>query len=125
MRCFNSARNSSSRACLTSSIVRWRTIDSRSTRSARDADSLDDIPREVGGAGGRHYVGATDQGLRPGQQFLGDLDAVLRRAFGRERGELLADVPRDVYPGNLVVEDLRLSGAAKWHEAEQDADSIV
>ena len=31
----------------------------------------------------------------------------------------------DVYAGDLVVEELRLLGAAEGHEAEQDADPIV
>src|SRR5215210_1369184 len=117
MRRFNSARNSDNRACLSSFFVPCRTIKPRSIRSTCDAYSLEHVPCEVGGAGWRHNVCPADEGLRIGEQLLGDLDTVLRGVPGRERGELLADVPRDVYPWHLVVEKLRLPGAPERHEA--------
>src|ERR671921_529357 len=91
----------------------------------RRVDGLEYVTCQVWGAGRGHYVRAADQGPRQGEQLLGDLDAILGGVFRREGGQLLAHAFRDVYAGDLVVEELCLPGAAEGHEAEQDADSVV
>src|SRR5829696_4420124 len=138
MRRLRRSRNRSSRTCLASLVILSRTINSRSTsfprckarlatRSCwcRQAYGFDHVAREIGGAGWRHYVDPADQGVRLGEQGLGDLDAVLRGILWGEGGQLLADVLRYVYAGHLEVEELGLAGAAQRHKAEQDADSVV
>src|SRR4028119_554743 len=130
IRSFSAARNPSSRAALSSRMVSLRTMCLYSSRSevlpcrrwlADRLERFYHVCGQVWGARGRHYVGAVDERLGPGQDVLGHLDAVLRGVFGREVGEPLADGLRDVHAGGLVVEELGLSGAAQGHQAEEEA----
>src|SRR5919202_3273738 len=101
------------------------TIKFRSIRSTSDAECLDHVPGEVGGACGWHYVRPSDEGLRLGEQLLGNLDAVPGGILGGEGGELVADAPGDADAGCLVVEELGLAGATQRHQAQQNADPAV
>src|SRR5215212_4875004 len=69
-----------------------------------------------------HEVGPAYQGLGLDQQVLGYLDAVLRGVFLVESGEPLPDVLRDVDAGDLMMQELRLTGASQRHETQQELD---
>src|SRR3712207_5624496 len=126
MRCSSSERNSRTRALPSFSTVRSRTIEpfysALSLPSGRQADGFQHVAGQMGGARGRHDVGAADERLSLSQDTLGHLGAVPGGVFGRERSQLLPYAFRDVYARDLVVEKLGLAGAPEGHETEQDTN---